>query len=404
MNSEQKWIRICFLNLLIVAALGVILRYKIAFSLPMVDQKHLMHGHSHFAFAGWITQIMMVLMIRQLSIKTNQDHFKKYNFLLWGNLITAYGMLVTFCIQGYGFYAITFSTLSIFTSYIFGYLFWKDINKTQLRLNSFLFFKAGIIYNVFSSIGAFALAYLMATQSINQTAYLLSVYGFLHFQYNGWFFFAIAGLMIGLIESTKYNKAKIDLVFWIFCIACIPAYFLSALWLKMPNSLYFLVIVSALAQCIAWWFFYLEIKKSNLFNKSTNSVVGKLILSLSAISLTIKFLLQLFSTIPNLSNIAFGFRPIVIGYLHLMLLGVISLFLIGYVIKEGLLKITKHVKWGLVLFVSGIIINQLLLMFQGLYAMNYMGVSYIAEQLLTAAIIMFIGLLFLNYGINKKIY
>ncbi len=61
MNPEQKWIKICFINLLIVALLGVTLRYKIAFSLPFVDQKHLLHGHSHFAFAGWITQIIQVV-------------------------------------------------------------------------------------------------------------------------------------------------------------------------------------------------------------------------------------------------------------------------------------------------------------------------------------------------------
>ena len=106
----QKWIRICFLNLLIVALLGVALRYKIAFSLPIINQKHLLHGHSHFAFSGWITQILMVLMIHQFSQKSKQDYFKKFNYLLWGNLITAYGMLISFPLQGYGLFSISFST------------------------------------------------------------------------------------------------------------------------------------------------------------------------------------------------------------------------------------------------------------------------------------------------------
>lgn len=63
------WIRISFLNIMLVAIIGCILRYKIAFSIPFIDQKHLLHGHSHFAFSGWITQVLMALLINHLSIQ-----------------------------------------------------------------------------------------------------------------------------------------------------------------------------------------------------------------------------------------------------------------------------------------------------------------------------------------------
>lgn len=397
MFQLTKWIRICFYNLFIVATLGVILRYKIAFSLPFVDQKHLLHGHSHFAFSGWITQIIMVLMVHQLSQKTQQNYFKKYNFLLWGNLITAYGMLITFPIQGYGLWSISFSTLSIINAYVFGFQFWMDLNKSKRSLNSYLWFKAAIVFNVISSIGAFSLAYLMATKSVSQTSYLLSVYGFLHFQYNGYFFFSITGLIVGIIEGASNNRKILNLSFWLFVIACIPAYFLSALWLNLPNILFLLVVLSALAQCVAWYYLFLEIKRSTIFSKS--SILSKWILSLSAIALTIKIVLQLFSNIPSLSNVAFGFRPIVIGYLHLMLLGVITLGIIGYIINAELIKMRKIATKGLILFVVGIFINQLLLMLQGLYAIEYTGMPHISELLLFAAITMFTGLLLLNYGI-----
>ena len=42
-------------NLAIVALLGVIMRYKILYPLPFVDQKKFLHAHSHFAFSGWVT-------------------------------------------------------------------------------------------------------------------------------------------------------------------------------------------------------------------------------------------------------------------------------------------------------------------------------------------------------------
>lgn len=400
----QKWIRICFLNLLIVALLGVALRYKIAFSLPIINQKHLLHGHSHFAFSGWITQILMVLMIHQFSQKSKQDYFKKFNYLLWGNLITAYGMLISFPLQGYGLFSISFSTLSIINAYIFGYQFWKALNKSGLQLNSFLWFKAGILFNIISSFGAFSLAYIMATFTNNQTTYLMSVYGFLHFQYNGWFFFGITGLLIGVMENKIINKGRLQLIFWMFSLSCIPAYLLSTLWLQLPTVLFMLVIIAATGQFVAWILLIIEIRKCKIINTANFKTYAQWLFTLAAISLSIKLLLQLFSTIPMLSQIAFGFRPIVIGYLHLMLLGVITIFTIGYVINAGFIQINKYFTSGLIVFIVGIIVNQLFLMIQGIYAMKYIGVPYINEALLIAASTMFTGMLLLNFGNFKSKY
>ena len=123
---------------------------------------------------------------------------------------------------------------------------------------------------------------------------------------------------------------------------------------------------------------------------------GRWLIYLSGIALSIKLLLQLLSTIPSLSQLAFGFRPVVIGYLHLMLLGVISLFLLGYIFTNQLIKIGYYTKIGSIVFIIGIIINQTLLLIQGVSAMNYIGIPLINESLFITAIIMFIGLLFIN--------
>ena len=128
-KSPQQWIRISIINLLIVSFVGVILRYKIAFALPIIDQKHLLHGHSHFAFAGWINQTIMVLIINAIAKQQNESLIKRFTPLLYINLITAYGMLISFAISGYTVYSIIFSTLSIINSYVFGILVWKEINN-----------------------------------------------------------------------------------------------------------------------------------------------------------------------------------------------------------------------------------------------------------------------------------
>ena len=110
-SSLRRWLHISFLNLLIVAFLGVILRYKIAFSLPFIDQRNLHHGHSHFAFFGWITQVLMVLMVHYLQCEQVESAFKKYRWWLYLNLLSAYGMLISFSLQGYGIWSIGFHNI-----------------------------------------------------------------------------------------------------------------------------------------------------------------------------------------------------------------------------------------------------------------------------------------------------
>ena len=69
--NSKFWLKISLLNLLIVAILGLLMRYKIGFEFPFLDQKHLQHSHSHFAFSGWISHTLMVLMVYFIQTKIN---------------------------------------------------------------------------------------------------------------------------------------------------------------------------------------------------------------------------------------------------------------------------------------------------------------------------------------------
>lgn len=392
----RRWLQISFLNLLIVSLLGVTLRYKIAFSFPYLDQKYLLHGHSHFAFAGWITQVLMVLLVQYLSQYKAGNVYKDYHWFLTANCITAYGMLIFFPLQGYGLGSIIFSTLSIFVSYFFAIRYWKDLDNLPNKNTSHYWFKAALLFSVLSSIGAFSLAFMMATKTMHQTWYLAAVYFFLHFQYNGWFFFAGMGLFVSKIEKIFSAGKQLKIIFWLFCLACIPAYFLSALWMPIPVVIYLLVIAAAVAQVIAWFF----LVKLMFKNKTTIKLVfndkGRWLLLLAGLALTVKLLLQLGSTHPALSQLAFGFRPIVIGYLHLVLLGVITIFILGYIISMDFIGRGKYFMPGIRIFIAGIIINEILLMLQGTLGLSYSIVPFINELLLIAALIMFSGILLFN--------
>ncbi|HEX6915552.1 MAG TPA: hypothetical protein VF145_09945, partial [Chitinophagaceae bacterium] len=249
-KALHSWIRFSLLNLLFVSVLGVLMRYKIAYSLPVLHQKFLLHAHSHFAFSGWITQAIMVLIVGYLC-RYDEFALRKYRPLLIANAITAYGMLLSFPFTGYAAVSITFSTLNIFTGYWFAVKLWRQLGRMPGNGVSHHWFRAAVVFNVISSFGAFFLAYMMATRNIHQNWYLASVYFFLHFQYNGWFFFGCMGLLADLLKERGVNMQFNKKVFWLFALACIPAYFLSALWLPIPMAVYILVVISAVAQVIA---------------------------------------------------------------------------------------------------------------------------------------------------------
>lgn len=397
----QRYTKFALFNLFIVAGIGVVLRYKIAFSLPFIDQKHLLHGHSHFAFAGWITQALMILLVNYLCRQKDESIFKKYKWLLNANLITAYGMLISFPLQGYGLFSISFSTASIIVSYCFAVKYWKHLTALHKNDISHWWIKAALFFSVLSSLGAFSLAFMMATKTIHQNWYLAAVYFFLHFQYNGWFFFTC----MGLATATFFTHVPVPVlkrIFWLFAAACIPAYILSALWLPIPSWAYAIVVLAAFCQVIGWVLTLKQIKIQFSFIQSEATKPVRQVIMLAGIALTIKLLLQLGSTIPSLSVLAFGFRPIVIGYLHLILLGVITLYLLGYLMYEKQVAATAASVRAVKVFTGGIIINELLLMTQGIAAMTYTPLPFINEMLLGAALILFTGTVLINISQNKK--
>ena len=401
-RSLSRYLKIAFLNLLVVAFLGVLMRYKILYSLPFIDQKNLLHGHSHFAFSGWITQTLMVLLVAYLSKATGKDEFISYKKLLLANLITAYGMLIAFPIQGYGMVSIFFSTLSVFISYIFAFFFWKDLNKIENQNVAHYWFKAGLLLNVFSSIGTFGLAFMMANKIADQTWYLAAVYFYLHFQYNGWFFFTCMGLFYVILPTKIIATNKLKRIFWLSALASVPAYFLSTLWMSLPLWVYILVVLASFVQVIAWIVFVRVLFTSRNIIITTISKEVKWLFGLSAVALTIKLLLQLSSTIPYLSQLAFGFRSIVIAYLHLVLLGVITIFLLGYIFTLNVLTVKKTTVYGVIIFVIGVFLNELMLMLQGVASFSYTIIPYTNELLLSFALMMFSGIILLLVSQLRK--
>lgn len=255
-------------------------------------------------------------------------------------------------------------------------------------------FRGGLFYYAISSLGAFSLAYLMATHSYNQNWYIGSVYFFLHFQYNGWFLFALLGLVLHqFIEWRIFIPHRLyQWLFYSFFISCLPAYFLSALWMNLPQWMVLLAVAAVILHWISYFFFIKVINRSLTGIRKNGSLLPRILWTAGIIAFTSKLLLQSLSLIPSLSYLAFGFRPIVIGYLHLVLLGMVSLPLIGYLLQQSLLQASASIsKKGVLIFLLGVILNEIFLMLQGILAIQSIYIQSINYLLLATAIVLFAG-------------
>ncbi|MFA7274458.1 MAG: hypothetical protein WC044_11345 [Crocinitomicaceae bacterium] len=383
------------INFAIVAFLGVLMRFKIAFSLPWLDQKNLQHAHSHFAFSGWVTLALMVFLVRIIQDTLSDKKAKQFHVIFILSLLTAYGSLFSFSAQGYGPVSIVLSVLTIVFSFSFVILYFKEIVKRKdLYARNWLI--AALFFAFISSFGTFYLSFMMATKTVEQHAYLSSVYWYLHFQYNGWFFFACMGLFVHYLQQKNLLPKSIHTVFWMFALSCLPAYGLSILWLDLPFPLYLIICFAAFVQLFAvvlFLYHFLKMKAPSLLD--WNPVLKFLFLFIG-FALTLKILLQLGSTIPAVAKFAFGFRPIVIAYLHLVLLAFTSLFLVAYLFLQNWMVYNSTSKKGVLLLAIGILFNEIVLAVQGIASLSYTTVPFVNQVLFAISVLLFLSLIVLN--------
>lgn len=392
----KNWILILVINLCAVALMGVLMRYKIIYSLPFLDQKHLQHAHSHFAFIAWVSQAIYLILIHFLDKRIPIQH-NTYTRILWVHNVLSWAMLFSFLFKGYHLSSNLFSFGIVANSLFFTYVFVRDSKKLAGYKVLKYWFYAALLFNFISYLGTYYLAYMMINKIYHQQMQLASIYFYLHFQYNGWFLFACLGLMF--YQTSKHiiipHQQKI---FWVFFLSTLPNYFLSILWLKIPSSLYVLVTLSAFSQVLVWAYIFFHLYINRALLTGVGDRLYKWMVIILVIAFSVKLIVQLISTIPYISHLAYSLRPIVIAYLHLVLLVIITLFLLQYLYKEILgIKITST----LMFFFVGVIINEILLGVQGFAGMFLINIAAIHYYLLLASIAIFISLILVVYRLRS---
>lgn len=373
--------RLAFFNFFLVAVLGVVLRAYPLFPITFPSYKNLLHAHSHFAFGGWVMPVLFVLILKYFPEMANRIaycHLRNIAALL---LMSAYGMLISFPFQGYAAISIGFSTLSIFAGFYMAITFWNVLAKVTNK-TSVLFLKAGLAFLVLSSIGPFSTGPLIAMGKTGTPLYYNAIYFYLHFQYNGWFTFAILAILYKMMEK-RNRDLNGRIAYYLFTISCVPAYFLSTLWSHPPLIFYILAAIAAIVQVIA---VYLLAKDLVRLPWRKDFIDG--LIKTAIFFFVLKNIMQLVSAIPAIANLAYMYRNFIIAYLHMVLLGFVSAFALAAILEGNRLYVSRLMKQGTIFFIVSFLSTEILLV------LNAMGVHLELEGLFYPQLLLLFSLFF----------
>ena len=337
-------------NLLLLSIVGVILRLYPLIDSAFFDYKNVLHAHSHFAFGGWVMPILLALVLKYFPEITGRISYRHLRNISVSILGSAYGMLLSFPFRGYAPVSIVFSTLSVFASVYMAIELWKATR--QLNATSVLFLKAGLVFLVLSALGPFATAPLIAMGKAGTPLYYNVIYFYLHFQYNGWFTFATLAVLYKMIEKIG-PAVNGRLVYRLLAVGCIPSYFLSTLWSRPHGVFYFISMGAALMQLMAVVFLLKDLKQ---LQWRRNFV--ELLFRAAILCFIVKNVLQAISAIPVIADLAWSHRNYTIAYLHMVLVGFISLGALSLMLKSTDNNVEPPVKTGLILFVFTFILTE----------------------------------------------
>jgi hypothetical protein len=270
-------------------------------------------------------------------------------------------MLLSFPFQGYAAVSISFSTLHIFCSYYFVYLVWKH-HKTESIVTSRLL-KTALVFMVVSTAGVWCLGPAVSMLGQASAFYQIAIQFFLHFQFNGWFLIGVFALFFHLfkVESTKVFR----LFYWVLIASTIFTFALPVQWFAPHGLLPWINGVGVVLQLVALVLFIklIKFKAYQKLNKDKSIVIN--LYRFAVLCFVLKTVFQASSIFPEFSNVVYTHRNFVIGFIHLLMLGVISGFLFSFILKNNLLTYSKIAYVGLYSFLSGFILTEIMLLVQG---------------------------------------
>lgn len=404
------WIRLSLFCLLITAATGVLMRSFAFISLPQLNYGHLLHAHSHTALLGWGYSALF-LLIAALFFNNDVRESLQLRILFWSTQAAIAGMFISFTVQGYGLFSIACSTIHILLSYWFGILVWRQLKRdgngnAGASLSS-KFLKGSLLCLFLSSLGPWMLAILSANQLKGSAWYDVAIYFYLHFQYNGWFTLGLIAILFRLLEQKgiRFPIKLANVQFALYAASLLPSFLLSVLWLELNPLWHAAAAIGAVLQWVAVMILILIVIRARVSMATLFRGWSGILAVLAFFALFMKATMEIGSAIPGLSELVYASRSIVIGYLHLTLLGFVSFLCLALFLQQGWLEDrSREARIGYMCFLSGFCINELVLFVNGLLEWTSSGrIGYGDQLLLIASGAMAVGIFMFMVRFRREV-
>lgn len=332
--------QLSLLSFIIAAFTGFLYRYGMLYPLPeWLNFANIRHAHSHLMFFNWVSPPLMVLMLGSLIRSNNTNAIRSFSICLYVMLFLGFLSFPFFLLYGYHSVAIgstslplaaIISGLVMITWYWFGWL-WIRYRKETTDTVPLIFYDGALLTLIISSLGAWGVSIFQFTPVDSPLISSAMTHFFLAVFTEGWAVLAILGVIwtkVDLKPETLPVKTE-----WLWIPILIGSmlifpYSLTESLVTTPMLISAMVgiLLIVIATSLNLWFFI----KNELFK----GFILKTILLL----IGLKVFMQVLALLPL--DIWPGEHGLRVLYLHLLLLGVISILLIDE-IPTNIKKISK---------------------------------------------------------------
>ncbi len=392
MKAKNQFI-ISIIFFFAIALLGLTLRAIPVFQLPL-NFKNFLHAHSHVAFLGWLHGAF-VSFVSYIFLR-DKLHTKFFKFIYWFTILNVIGMYFSFPIQGYKLFSIIFLSLFLIGTYLFLYYFFKNKSQEKKYPSTFKFIKAGLWLQFLSSLSPWSLVFVLKFFGKNSNFYKFDIFYYLHFQYNGWFLFALLGLTFYLLEDRgiTINKKQVNQIYRLMLIAVFLGYFSNTLWANPGWIFNIISMVGALAEILALFILLRILIRYHRYIKNIINAFSYQVFMIVLLTLFFKAVLQFVGSVQYYADLSFHIRDFIIGYLHLVMLGIFTPFLLilGYELNFFQLR-----KLSFKVFYAGFILTETLIFVRAIliwFKINF-NPDLFNSLLFYITFILFIGVFFI---------
>lgn len=386
-----------FFLFIITAISGIWMRAIPFFPSLAYEYENILHAHSHVAILGWAFLGIIIIFIAQLWNDMELSQKRKAILLVVVLFVVTILMFGAFIYQGYATYSIIMSTIHIFIEYWAIYFIFKHV-KSQKNSSSVgrLYIYGALISLFISTLGPFFLGFLGAFGLRDSNLFEMTIYFFLHFQYNGWLFLFLIGTFIYILERKRITirTSRLRNGFRIYFISLFPWYISSIMWADIGDSMAIFAAIGNVGQWAGVIFIIMSFSNAWQTLEISSAKLTTVLLKTTFLLLFIKSSMELGLIIPPLANLVYDSRSIVIGYLHLTLLGFVSLFILSQFLLIHILNpYKKTVSLGITIFFLGFMLNELVLFTMGITSWINIGyLIYSTEALLFSSSLLFLGI------------